>query len=333
MSQLELLFGETISSKSADFAGIVFIGDPHVESRQPGFRKDNYGQTILTKMRWIWEYCQQGHYLPVLLGDLFERPRDNPNWLISALLDLFNTQPSYAIFGNHDCSEPQLSDDDSLSLLLKGSKLKLLGGGPESHFPTLMVSISGQQVVLGGSSYRQPLPEDFLRPASASHVIWISHHDMADDASSQRFGQRRQELAGVDVVINGHIHRRAEPEICGQTQWLTPGNISRRSRNELIATHRPAVLRLQIQNDERIFDYVEVPHQSADEVFHPADELADATEQQSNFVWGLSQLQALKTQSGAGLAEFLAENAEQFAPDVNAYILELMGEVIENAAT
>ena len=38
------------------------------------------------------------------------------------------------------------------------------------------------------------------------------------------------EIRGVDLVINGHIHRRLEDVQKGCTTWLTPGNISRRSR-------------------------------------------------------------------------------------------------------
>ena len=48
---------------------------------------------------------------PVLLGDLFHYPRDNANWLIVELLELFQGT-ILSIWGNHDCNENALGDDD-----------------------------------------------------------------------------------------------------------------------------------------------------------------------------------------------------------------------------
>ncbi|MEZ6095109.1 MAG: hypothetical protein R3C03_12915 [Pirellulaceae bacterium] len=42
------------------------------------------------------------------------------------------------------------------------------------------------------------------------------------------------------------------------------------------------------------------------------------------------QLESLRTQSGAGLRDFLHKNSEQFAPEVNEYIEQLMNEVVDH---
>ena len=36
----------------SNYKGLLFIVDPHLASRIPGFRKDNYPKTILAKLRW-----------------------------------------------------------------------------------------------------------------------------------------------------------------------------------------------------------------------------------------------------------------------------------------
>ena len=39
-----------------ELTGILFIGDPHLASRAPGFRKDDYPRAILKKLQWSLGY-------------------------------------------------------------------------------------------------------------------------------------------------------------------------------------------------------------------------------------------------------------------------------------
>jgi hypothetical protein len=41
-----------------EYQGILFIGDPHLASRQVGFRKDDYPRVILKKLSWCIYYCR-----------------------------------------------------------------------------------------------------------------------------------------------------------------------------------------------------------------------------------------------------------------------------------
>jgi hypothetical protein len=325
MTQSFIRFDGEWSPEPLHYAGVVFIGDPHIEARQPGFRKDNYPEAILRKLEWVFGYARTGRLLPIFLGDLFERPRDNPNRLINRMLDLFNEQLSFTIFGNHDCSEPQLTEDDSLAILLKGSRLRLLGEGPFASAPWIHVDLGGRQLVVGGASYRQRLPQDFADArGSADWVVWITHHDI-NDSSEQKPGLKVKEIRGIDAIVNGHIHQRREPIVRGHTQWWTPGNISRRSRAEAVTAHRPAILQLTF-SEQAAFEYIEVPHQPAEEVFHPVEEDGPAPDQ-SSFVRSLIEFQTRKTQSGAGLNQLLQSYAEQVSPEVNKYLRDLIKEV------
>ena len=141
-----------------DYVGLLLIGDPHLESRQPGFRKDDYPAVILEKLAWCLNYATANRLLPALLGDLFDKPRDNPNWILGRLLELLGGE-ILTIYGNHDCAEPELSDHDSLSLLIKSGRLRLL-----SHQRPSRGALGGRLTVVGGSSYREPIPKQFDRP-------------------------------------------------------------------------------------------------------------------------------------------------------------------------
>ena len=333
-------------------SGLLFIGDPHVEGRTPGFRRDNYPETILAKLKWCMEYCEQQNLQPILLGDIFDKPRDNPNWLISRLFDIFDGRCIPTIFGNHDCANPQLDENDSLTLLAKAGAIRLLD---DHHL--WASSFEGRNVVIGGSPYRYPIPDAFAlepdtikltfqNPSGVSHeqtsdlvkalskpnvVIWLTHHDLTFPNPNEAVVTNLNELTGIDYVINGHIHRRASANVVrGQTTWVNPGNISRRSRGDSIRGHEPATLRMDIASDGQWLHYVKIPYQDAEQVFYDLESLGieEVESNQSSFVTGLATLQSRKTESGAGLMQFLKENVIQFETEVAAEILRLADVVL-----
>ncbi len=219
-----------IEHKESSYAGLLLIGDPHLEGRAPGFRKDDYPNVILEKLAWCLDYAAQQRLLPAILGDLFDKPRDNPNWLLVRLLEMLRGEV-VGLYGNHDVHyNPELTPDDSLSLLVKSGRIRLV-----SDDSPWLGTIAGRAVAIGGSSYRKPLPDRFdvgrLGDRSenvAPLVIWLTHHDILLPGYDE--GRLKPvEIEGVDLVINGHIHRRLADVQTGRTCWLTPGNISRRA--------------------------------------------------------------------------------------------------------
>src|SRR4051812_18220708 len=101
----------------SDFTGLLCVGDPHLATRPPGFRKDEYAHTVLGKLRFCVNHARENRLLLVLLGDLFHHPRDIANWMLVELISLFAEAPAYAVAGNHDCHENALTTDDTLSVL------------------------------------------------------------------------------------------------------------------------------------------------------------------------------------------------------------------------
>lgn len=311
----------------SNYTGLLLIGDPHLEGRSPGFRMDDYSHVILDKLDWCLRYAAAHRLLPALLGDLFDKPRDNPTWMIGRLIDLLSGAECLSLYGNHDCADPQLSDHDSLSLLVKSGRIRLLDGKPWEG------TMNGRAVVVGGSSYRRPIPEQFqpgMDENNAPLVFWLTHHDVIVPGYEEHGRLKTREIPGVSLVVNGHIHRHTEDVVTGCTTWMTPGNISRRSRSDATRDHTPAVLRIDIKPDGFDRQIVEVPHQPFDEVFHP--EIADQarTSDTSSFVTGLAELQARRTESRAGLLSFLEKNIQQFESPVAHEIMSLAREVAKD---
>lgn len=314
----------------SSYGGVLLIGDPHLEGRQPGFRKDDYPNVILNKLAWCLEYAAANRLLPALLGDLFDKPRDNPNWMLVRLMELLRGEV-IGLYGNHDCADPELKDHDSLSLLIESNRLRLVSD--QDPWQGVM---NGRQVVVGGSSYRHPLPKQYCARQGEPHaerplVIWLTHHDILIPGYDE--GRiRPREIAGVDLVVNGHIHRRLEPIQAGQTSWITPGNISRRSRSEASREHLPSVLRIDVSAAGHELRYIEIPHRPFHEVFHDVVIEDSPSGGASAFVAGLAELQARRTESGAGLQVFLEQNVTQFTPAVADEILRLAQEVLNDGS-
>src|SRR4051812_35885927 len=109
-----------------EYQGLLFIGDPHLASRIPGFRKDDYPRVIARKLAWCINYCREHALLPVLLGDLFHHPRDNANWLLGEILDILGQELVLSIHGNHDVRENVLTEDDSFMVIARSGRLHLL---------------------------------------------------------------------------------------------------------------------------------------------------------------------------------------------------------------
>ena len=315
--------------KAKELTGILFIGDPHIESHNPDFRSDDYPRVILAKLRWCLDYCEENTLQPVLLGDLFDKPRNNANWLIGELIELFKDRNLIGIYGNHDCADPELNENDSLSILDRAGSLKLI-----SVEQPWRGKISGRDVLIGGSSYRHKIPRsvdiNLFQPGSLfpndPFGVWITHHDvMIPSYEGGRFSPF--EIENIDVLVNGHIHTRSAPIVKGQTTWMTPGNISRRSRSEKSRTQAPAVLVLTFAKDEFQTQYVTIPHSKFEDVFYEAAEDGNELETASAFVAGLSELRRRKTSSGAGLRQFLEKNIDQFSEPVADQIMLLADEV------
>jgi predicted phosphodiesterase len=299
-------------------------------SRVPGFRKDDYPQAILDKLTWALGYAKENRLVPAILGDLFHWPRDNANRLLVRLLELFEGTV-LGIAGNHDCRENELGADDALSVLWAAGRLRLLErSGPWCG------SIGERTVVVGGTAWGQRLPSefdlnDFAVDGAKPLVVWLAHHDIRFPGYEEVGRFVPHEIKGIDILVNGHIHRPLVDVVAGTTTWVNPGNIARIKRSDAERGRRPSVLRINVCKDGWEKQAVEVPFLPYDEVFHEDIVSSDIAVDESMFVRGLASLESLKTHGGAGLMSFLDQNLGQFDNRVATEIRALAAEVYADA--
>ncbi len=305
------------------FEGILFRSDPHLASRTVGFRKDDFGRTILRKLNWCLDYADRNGLLPVILGDLFHHPRDNANWLLGELLETLARHKVIGIYGNHDCREDRLTDDDSLDVLVSAGHYRMIG----IDDPWRGI-ICGQNVVIFGISWRPPIPASVPRMAADQYAVMLTHHDLSMPGYEEVGYIRTREIPGVDLVVNGHLHRRLEEQTVGKTTWVNPGNITRISRSDASRSFVPQVLKSTFEDGEWKRSFVEVPHEDFAAVFHEEISDVDVNGNRSEFVKGLAELQSRRTDSGAGLKQFLDLNLPRFPTDIRSEIESLAAVVL-----
>ena len=325
--------GSSSAPTETDFVGVLFIGDPHVEARTPIFRKDNFAETILKKIQWCLEYARDEKLQPVFLGDLFEKPRGNPNWIVHRLIEILSPHRPIGIYGNHDCADVGLTENDTLSILIAAGCYRMV-----SQTSVYRAMMNDREVFIGGSSYREPIPEEFRLPPRKAQglfdndplAIWIAHHDIGFPGYDNNRLDPHQ-ITNVELLINGHIHRRLESVQAGTTLWMTPGNIARRSRSEAAVQHAPSAMRVDVLPEDYQVSFVEIPHAPVEEVFQELLPGQVETEQgESSFVTGLTELTSQKTQGGLGLLRFLNDNVQQLEDPVAEVVLALADEVLDN---
>lgn len=238
-----------------EFNGVMFIGDPHVSSRRPGDRLDkNFGETVVAKIKFCIDHCNEHGLLPVFLGDMYDTPVEPTESLktkLARVLSSSNAVP-LANVGNHDIAHSVLTDDDSLALLAATGIIKLntYAGPLES------IKVGGKLWGIGATPYGQEILED-ARPLfpEADMIIWLTHHDLAFE-NPYPGSRPLPEIKGAKLVVNGHMHLRKTIKKVGESVVFNPGNITRQYPDAI--EHDPAVY---ILTKEGKIDKLEIPHE------------------------------------------------------------------------
>lgn len=316
--------------------GLLFIGDPHISSRKPGRRTDaDFGATVLGKVEFLIDVCNERRLIPVFLGDMFDTPVEEDERLKTRLARILRRSWTLPLsnVGNHDIRNALLTDEDSLAMLAETGIIKVCVHS--GAFET--VRIGGKTVGIGATPYGQDIPMD-ARPyfGNVDSIIWLTHHDIAFE-NPYPGAMAAQAIAGCKLVVNGHMHLRKNYLRVGGTVWFNPGNITRQAIDAI--EHVPAAhALLATGNLERI----EVPHERAvfdltgkliravspGEVPPPADEAGE-----SAFVSLLqadSSLEMKKSDDGSILLEEIMDKfARDGTPDeVRAIILDLHAQAV-----
>jgi len=315
------------------FKGILFIGDPHVSSVRPGRRKDDYLTSVLGKLMRASEVCWERGLLPVILGDLFHRAKENHLPTLARLFEVLAQFPvkPLVLGGNHDKSEVRLQDSDALSLFAQTAVIEVLDG--EARAWRTIDTDSGP-LVLWGAPFGAQIPDE-IEAGEAARVVLVTHHDLAFEGAYPN-SLPLKEIRGCDMVVNGHMHFTTPSVRRGRTVWHNPGNIEPTTVD--CKDHKPALWAWRTGEPCDALERIELTH-NADcfDLTGMAIEASDAASavaalEGSQFAELLSQNEWLGSQAvendGEAFLEDLASGLEEIeAPEaVSALLLALARE-------
>lgn len=237
-------------------SGILFIGDPHVWSRQPGRRRDErFLLTVIGKLEQAAQIANDRNLQAVCLGDLLNDRHDDDTEMLILLtraLQKFDRK-LMSLVGNHDKDELWLSERNSLLLLEVANQIELIDR--TGFWGKLDIEKDGQHmsVAIGGTPYGVEIPHDIAsltqggvngkhtrahENLNVDKIVWLTHHDLAFEGAYPG-STELHEVLGADLVVNGHMHGTTLPHRYGETSWYNPGNITRMSVD--MANHIPSV--------------------------------------------------------------------------------------------
>lgn len=317
----------TLKTYKAD--GLLFIGDPHLADTPPGQRTDGYLAQIMDKLEACLEEARSRNLIPVFLGDLFHWPRDNSNHMLVSLMRLMGsfTEPCkpWVLVGNHDKYQARFTDDVTMAVLREAGVINLM----DDKGPQFQVDVEGHTALVCASPDGTRIPKQFDRSDhDVDTVLWLTHHNIQFPEFEDRAHSIR-EIQGVDMLINGHIHRPQETIRKGQTTWCNPGNITRLTFTRRSMKREPAAA-IWTPGCEDLEKWV-IPHLHFSEIF-PDQELPpekQEVEGESLFIQGLERLAFKKTREGEGLKQFLEQNLDKKSPE-SKLIWSLYEEVVHD---
>jgi predicted phosphodiesterase len=315
-----------------DAKGIIFVGDPHNQSKAPGRRLDDYSRAIPEKMAFVRDLADSNGYIVIVCGDMVSKSQDSSALLLTRMgRAMRGDMPWFCLMGNHDIHEDSLTDDTTLACLEAMGLLSVFKEPGCMH-----IELPGETVDLHYVPYGSELPGS-LPQGDATNIL-LTHADIvAQKDSSYPGALLSPQVANCRIAVNGHVHKQqignAGP---GLTQWFLPGSLARNTLD--VADQAPRVLVYA----EGKMTSVEVPH--AKDVFDMTGKMAAAKKAVSVMAGTSSQFADLlkkestldikRSAGGDVLREDLSEIFEikKVKKDVQEIVISLLDLAVEKEA-
>lgn len=231
-----------LGSKIAGFNGLCFLGDTHLASGRVGRRIDDYAAAGLDKLRQAAAICRDENLLPIHLGDLFHKPKENYLPLLAQVMAVMREfpHPPLVVAGSHDRTESWFTDKDAAQLLADAGVVYLLQQ-PGEVFTLACAGVpskNARHVRLWVTPAGCRIPDELPPTDGETLTIMVTHHDL-DFRGMYPGATELHEIANCQVLVNGHMHTPTPMVIKGGTTCHNPGSMMRVSVD--LKNHEPAV--------------------------------------------------------------------------------------------
>jgi len=315
---------------------LITSSDEHLADLNPGFRKDNYRDSILKKIEWQGDFARKCGASAILRGgDFFHVKAANKTTYAttSAAAEIHRRYscPTHAIAGNHDMSnnDPSSVHRQPLGIMFKSGVFQPLRD--ESFVDgTLKVRVVGVE-------YTTDLAVDGLadlvrkRPGDTYTVAFV--HALASMAPEERiqsffneniFDYRDLVFEGCpDVYVFGHYHKDQGIVDHMGIKFVNLGAVSRGALTFENLDRKPKVGLIRADSRGITVEEHVIPHEDASDVFDIELKKRLDSERRSlnEFITQLKMNRDLASDSSMELRK---KELDQFPQDVRNLALELL---------
>ncbi len=225
---------------------IMALGDLHLRDDVPACRTDKYFEAQERKVRWLVETHREA-YAPVVIapGDLFDYWKPSPFLLQWAIRELRPLAPIWAVPGNHDL--PQ----HNLSLIDRSGYAVLEEAGIIKTIPPSGVTIGARGLRLFGFGQGQtpaaPQGKHTLVAVAVAHIpIWYRRNIYKDRLVSSAEAMAKR-LRWFDLIITGDNHQTfhlEEDEKQNTPTLVNAGSFMRMASDQV--DHQPCVFLINL---------------------------------------------------------------------------------------
>jgi len=202
---------------------ILFIGDPHLDSRTPLSRLDDYRVTTINKLDNLLTLAvrKKAKYV-VMTGDMFHRSDIPMSYLneVLRMLKKFKAEgvEVYSLIGNHDLPHNIMEyfNRTPLAVLFASGLVKRLS------------TIAFDNSVIHGLNFTESI--DNVMTVEDKKNILVMHY--ATDNTVPADNVPLEDLEAFDIVVAGHDHMYYEPLHGLNVTVYRPGSLTRRSKEQ-----------------------------------------------------------------------------------------------------
>lgn len=233
---------------------ILFVGDTHFSNRIPISRKDDYPNTLITKLRSLGSLIQPNDVTDVIfLGDLFNTKNLDLAYFTRVLEEFLKIKSTtgvnlYTVIGNHD-------------LLYRNREL--LDSTPISMLRLIGVFEDVEEIKLGDYTFRfcDFTTDVFSIPKASVNNEFLIGHYFYENGFNDVEHTLTDELCtslGYKYYVLGHDHTPYDPVINGSYSVYRPGSFSR-GTSQTAQVHRESVDVLLFNTTTSKFTSLSIP--------------------------------------------------------------------------
>lgn len=241
---------------------ILFVGDPHLDSRTPISRADDYAEASLNKLEKILAIAKTKQVDTVIFaGDMFDKDRYDPplsymNKVLAVLGEYSRVGIRvYSVIGNHDLKHNKMEyfQNSPLNILFQADVVKHLVKEEQDNVALYGLDFTERDKIV-----------DLVKDLDPNKLNILTMHYATDNTIPyESIG--RDELQGFHIVMSGHDHNYYPHNTDSLPIVLRPGSMIRRTKDKYNLERTPFVYYFDTETSE--LDMIPISDKRAENIF------------------------------------------------------------------